>query len=118
VNVPTNLFVNAAPLTLDTELVGLPVHVRATPTHFTWRLGDGTVLRTADAGGPYPDMTTTHTYRQKGGVAVQLTTSYTGEYSILGGPWTPIDGEADVQSPAVALTVLEARSHLVDDLDY
>lgn len=118
VNVPTNLFVNATPLTLDTDLVGFPVQVRATPTHFTWHLGDGTILKTADAGGPYPDMTTTHTYRQKGGVAVQLTTSYAGEYSIAGGPWTPIDGEADVQSPAVALTVLEARSHLVEDLDF
>lgn len=117
VNVPTNLFVGAAPITLDTDLVGFPVQVRATPTHFTWWLGDGAVLRTTDAGGPYPDMTTTHTYREKGAVSVELTTSYAGEYSIAGGPWTPIDGEADVRSPAVALTVLEARSHLVDDLD-
>jgi hypothetical protein len=117
VNIPTNLFVNAAPLTLETDLVGFPVQVRATPARFMWRLGDGSVLKTADAGGPYPDMTTTHTYRQKGAVSVQLTTIYAGEYSIAGGPWTPIDGEAAVQSPAVALTVLEARSHLVDDLD-
>jgi hypothetical protein len=114
VNVDTNVYVEARPTVLTTTLLGQPVQVRATPVRFTWSFGDGGSLRTQDAGGPYPQMTTTHVYRRAGLVTVQLVTSYTGEYSVAGGPWLPVDGEADVPSGAVTLTIVETRAELVD----
>jgi hypothetical protein len=112
VNVPTNVYVDADPVTLPTTLLGFPVRVRATPARFHWRFGDGGTLTTADEGAPYPDMTTTHTYTQPQRARVSLTTVYTGEYSVAGGPFQPIDGTATVTSPTAALTVLAAENRL------
>lgn len=114
VNVETNVYVDSRPVVLTATLLGMPVRVRATPARYAWTFGDGSRLRTTDPGGPYPRMSTTHVYRLPGRSLVTLVTSYTGEYSIAGGPWLPVDGEADVPSPAVALTVVEARARLVD----
>jgi hypothetical protein len=115
VNVETNVYVNSGPVVLGTTLFGVPVRVRATPVRYTWTFGDGASLRTVDPGAPYPRMTCTHVYRQPGERAINLVTSYVGEYSVSGGPWLPIEGEAEVSSSAVILTVIEARAHLVDE---
>jgi hypothetical protein len=112
VNVPTNVYVDAEPVTLPTQLLGFPVRVRATPARYRWRFGDGAALTTRDEGAPYPDMTTTHTYTQPREARISLTTVYTGEYSVAGGPFQPIDGTATVTSPAAALTVLAAENQL------
>ena len=112
VNVPTNVYVDADAVTLPTQLLGFPVRVRATPARFHWRFGDGGTLTTRDQGAPYPEMTTTHTYTQPQQARVSLTTVYTGEYSVAGGPFQPIDGTATVTSPAAALTVLAAENRL------
>lgn len=113
VNVPTNLFVEAQVTVLDTTLVGFPVRVRATPRQFRWRFGDGAGLVTDDPGAPYPDLRVTHTYTRAGAARLELVTGYSGEYSVAGGPWLPIDGVAQVSSPAVTLTVLDAHNQLV-----
>lgn len=115
VNVPTNVFVSAGPVTLTTRLLGLAVRVRATPVSYRWTFGDGAVLETSDPGHPYPAMTTTHTYLAAARVGVRLQTAYRGEYSVAGGPWLPIDGLAFVGSPPVALEVLETHAVLVAD---
>ncbi|HET9653741.1 MAG TPA: hypothetical protein VFP72_00160 [Kineosporiaceae bacterium] len=114
VNVDTNVYVEARPVELTTTLLDQPVRVRATPVRFTWTFGDGGTLRTADPGGPYPRMTTTHVYRQPGTPTLRLVTSYTGEYSVAGGRWLPVDGEAEVASAPVTLTVVQTRAELVD----
>ena len=44
---------------------------------------------------------------------VILTTYYTGEYSVAGGPFLPIAGEAQVASPMVQVQALAGRNHLV-----
>jgi hypothetical protein len=113
INVPTNVYVDARPTVLPTTLLGFPVRVRATPVRFRWTFGDGAVLETADPGAAYPQLRTAHTYRAPGKVAVRLSTVYRGEYSVGGGPWLPVDGEAEVSSPPVTLTVLAARTELV-----
>lgn len=115
VNVETNVYVSAGPVTLTTTVVGRPVRVRATPVGFRWSFGDGGVLATTDPGGEYPAMTTTHVYRRPGVVLVGLTTRYRGAYSVAGGPWLPVDGEAEVASAPVRLTVVQARAELVAD---
>lgn len=116
VNVPTNVYVDAAVVVLDTVLVGLPVQVRATPAQYSWDFGDGGRLGpTSDPGAPYPDLRTTHTYTAGGQYAITLTTAYTGEYAVAGGPWLPIDGQAEVASEPVPVTVLTGRNRLVAD---
>lgn len=113
INVPTNMFVDADPVLLDTTVLGAAVKVRATPVLFRWTFGDGAKLETADPGAPYPALRTAHTYSSAGRRQVNLVTEYTGEYSVGGGPWLPVQGRAAVASPPVVLTVLAARNHLV-----
>jgi hypothetical protein len=113
VNVPTNVFVDARPIVLPTTLLGFPVRVRATPVRFRWTFGDGRTLETTDPGAAYPDIRTAHTYVAPGRVTVGLRTVYAGEYSVAGGPWLAVQGEAVVDSPPVSLTVLTARTELV-----
>jgi hypothetical protein len=115
INIPTNFYTDAAPVVLPTTVLGQPVRVRATPMRFRWTYGDGDGLTTADPGAPYPDLRTAHTYRQPGKHQLSLTTTYSGEYSVAGGAWLPIDGLATVESPGAALTVLAARNELVAD---
>jgi len=114
-HVPTNVYVEAGVAVLPTTVLGQPVRVRATPVEYLWGFGDGGLLRTPDPGAPYPDLRITHTYTVPGTMRLTLTTVYRGEYSVAGGAWTPIAGTASVDSPAQPLTVVEARSRLVED---
>ena len=114
VNVETNVYADADAVTLDTELLGFPVQVRATPSRYAWDFGDGTTFGpTTEPGAPYPNLAITHEYAEPGRFAVTLTTYYTGEYSVAGGPWLPIDGEAEVASPQIPVQALAARNELV-----
>lgn len=114
VNIETNVYTESRPAILSTTLLGLPVRVRVTPVGYRWVFGDGSRLQTPNPGAPYPRMTTTHVYKQSGRYSVVLVTRYAGEYSVAGGPWLPVDGEAEVSSRGVSLTVVKARTHLVD----
>jgi hypothetical protein len=113
VNIPTNLYAESRATVLPTRILGLAVRVRATPLRFRWTYGDGAALSTANAGGPYPQLDTAHTYRRPGTRTVRLSTTYRGEYSVTDGPWLPIDGVATVSSPPTTLTVRSAENELV-----
>ena len=115
INIPTNLYAGAAAVVLPTTVLGQAVRVRATPVRFHWTYGDGSARTTADAGAPYPELRTAHVYRDPGTRTLGLTTTYSGEYSVAGGAWLPIDGVATVNSPGTDLTVLAARNQLVAD---
>lgn len=116
INVPTNVYVQAEPHTLTTTLLGLAVQVRATPVSYQWDFGDGTPpLTTSDPGAPYPELRVTHTYTERGTPEVVLTTAYTGEYSVAGGPWLPVPGQASVTSDPIPLRVLAGTNSLVAD---
>ena len=116
INVPTNVYAEAQPVVLDTTLLGFDVQVRATPASYSWDFGDGTTLGpTEDPGAPYPALSTTHTYAAGGAYAITLTTSYTGEYSVEGGPWLPVPGQAQVSSAPVAVEALSGGNQLVAD---
>ncbi len=104
-NIPVNVYAQAAPVTLDVQVLGFPVMIRATPETFTWTFGDGASLGpTTDPGAAYPAMTTTHTYTRPGTYPVTLTTTYSAEFSVAGLPFEPVDGTVDVDSPAATLT--------------
>lgn len=113
VNVPTNLYAAGGPRTFDVTLLGVPVRVRATPVAWTWSYGDGTQRTLDTPGAPYPDLSTAYTFTQPGDVTVRLTTTWTGTYSVAGGPSLPVDGTATVTSPQADLTVVETRAELV-----
>jgi len=113
INIPTNLYANASPVILPTTVLGLAVRVRATPSRFHWTYGDGTARTTTDPGAPYPELRTAHTYLRPGHRTLHLSTTYSGEYSVAGEAWLPIDGVATVSSPSRTLTVLSAQNQLV-----
>ncbi|MBT0767944.1 hypothetical protein KIH74_03355 [Kineosporia sp. J2-2] len=113
VNIPTNLYADADTVTLPTTILGQPVQVRATPEEFRWTYGDGESLTTEDAGAAYPELRTAHVYQHSGARRVGLTTVYSGEYSVSGGPWLPVDGTATVESPVSTVQVVAAENRLV-----
>jgi hypothetical protein len=118
INVPTNVYAEAEPVTIDTTLLGFPVQVRATPERYTWDFGDGSTLGpTEDAGAAYPELRTTHEYTDRGKYEITLTTHYSGEYSVAGGPWLPVNGEATVTSQPVPIQALAGRNRLVAAAD-
>ncbi|MFN8073808.1 MAG: PKD domain-containing protein [Kineosporiaceae bacterium] len=114
INYPIILYVDVQPVLLTTTVLGAAVEVEALPASYTWTFGDGGTLTSAQAGGPYPDMTNTHTYTRPGRREVHLTTTYSGRYRVSGSTeWLPIAGTAQVTSAPVALEVIETRAVLV-----
>ncbi|MBO1752458.1 PKD domain-containing protein [Actinotalea sp. BY-33] len=111
------LMTSAEPQTLTTDVLGVPVTVRATPVEFTWDLGDGSApLTTTDAGRPYPDHTVAQAYAREGRYAVTLTTTWQGEYQLAGaGVWLPVAGTATTTSAPFPTEAVSARSQLVAD---
>jgi hypothetical protein len=108
----TNVFADPNPQRFDEVVDGHDVAVRAIPTSYTWDYGDGTTLGpTGDPGGPLSGdrigeaTATSHRYARTGDVQVTLTTTYRGEYSFNGTDWIGIDGEANVVSPSVGVSV-------------
>ncbi|WP_066463042.1 hypothetical protein [Sanguibacter suarezii] len=118
VTMATIAYTDPHPQTLTTTLLGQPVTIRATPTHYTWDWTDGTPpTTTTDPGHPWPHHTLSHTYTTTGTYTVTMTTTWTGEYSLDNGTtYTPITGTATTTTTAPPLTVHELRSHLVDTL--
>lgn len=113
VNVPTDLFVTTNTVMLQTTILRQRVQVSAEAVQFQWNYGDGYGLKTKNPGGPYPVLDTAHIYRTAGTVTLNLTTTYTGKYSVAGGPWRNINGTASVASPTVQIVVVQAEGRLV-----
>src|SRR5699024_1495330 len=58
VNMETVVYADDAPQVLTTELLGVPVAVRATPVEFAWDFGDGAApVVTTSGGQPWPNQT-------------------------------------------------------------
>jgi hypothetical protein len=115
VNVATNFYASSDPQTFHVTLLGTPVTVRATPQSWSWTYGDGERRVFTEPGGPYPNLDTAHTFLQPGDYTVSLTTTWTGTYSVAGGPFVPVDGTAAVTSPTATVTAVATRAELVAD---
>jgi hypothetical protein len=115
VNLPA-VFSSGQPARLGTrrfDLIGFRIILNAQP-RWEWSWGDGTTSATDQPGGSWPDVSVSHTYRAPGRVAVALTTSWSGWFTVDGmGPF-PTGGTAVLQqSGPWVLPVREARAHLV-----
>lgn len=115
VNMPTNVFTTTTePTILNTTVLGIAVQVRATPERWSWDFGDGTVVGpTSDPGAAYPALTNTHAYSARGTYGIVMTTYYSGEFSLDGATWYPIQGEAQVDSAPVTVQALAGSNVLV-----
>lgn len=115
VNMPTNVFTTStAPTILSTTVLGIPVQVRATPERWSWDFGDGTVVGpTSDPGAAYPALTNTHAYSARGTYNIVMTTYYSGEFTLDGATWFPIQGEAQVDSAPATVQALAGSNVLV-----
>jgi hypothetical protein len=114
VNLPTLFATNTpATQTFNETLLGVPVTLNVDAS-WTWDFGDGATLTTTDAGGSYPITSLSHTYLAAGRNTVNLTTNWTGTYSMAGGPPIVIPGGAipRVSTPFV-LDIHEAHGVLV-----
>lgn len=117
VGVPTNVYaVRSGPVTIPTQVLGTPVTVRARPTAWSWDFGDGVVVGpTSDPGGPYPTLTNAHSYERLGRFAITMRTNYSAEFSVNGGPYQPVVGQASVASAPVMVETLAGRTQLHAD---
>lgn len=114
VNMVNVLYAESESQALATEVLGVPVSVRAVPVSYHWDLGDGNTITTTDAGEPYPSEAVSGTYRYEGWYDVTLTTTFSGQFSVAGGPWQDIDGTIEVASDPIPVYSKSLESRLVD----
>ncbi|WP_312182948.1 hypothetical protein [Arthrobacter sp.] len=118
----TNVYVEAGEQVFEMNLLGQSIRIVVEPTEYTFDYGDGTSLGPVRVpGGPLPEFrwgeqtATSHIYEQTGDFPVTVTTHFSGEYSVNGGPMVPIDGRAQVTSPVQVLSVWRSESRNVAD---
>ncbi len=108
----TNVFADVETQVLSREMLGYQVEIRAIPAEYHFDYGDGTTLRSFEAGGQLPDYdsagyevdktdtetATSHVYTETGVYPVTISTVYIGEYRIEGGEWISIPGSTSIDS--------------------
>lgn len=114
VNMVVVLYAETRTQVLETELLGVPVRVRAMPVEFRWDLGDGSSIVTSDPGEPFPSEAVSSEYRYEGWYDIELTTTFAGQFSVDGGEWQDIVGTIEVASDPVAIFSKSFESRLVD----
>jgi hypothetical protein len=95
------------------RLLGRSVRIRPSVRSFTYAFGDGSSAGpTSDAGGTYPTGRIRHTYSSAGSVPVVVRAVYTGDFSVDGGAWEPVDESVTITGPPTGLRVREATNRL------
>lgn len=111
VNYDTRFHTDARRYVLDpVTVLGHRVVVTATPTRYDWYFGDGTTLQDGGSGTERPVV---HVYTATGRVSPYVVVTWTGTFSVDGGPQQPVVGTAVTTGPGTPLVVREARSQLV-----
>ncbi|WP_285728284.1 hypothetical protein [Psychromicrobium xiongbiense] len=119
----TNFVVTAAIQAFDLTLLGQKVHIDATPVAYTFSYGDGAskgsqasagyLLRQEDVGiTPTP---TSHVYQDTLDYTASVKTTFTGTYSVNGGPVLPIPGQGVFPTNHLVLQVWRSVVRYVQD---
>jgi hypothetical protein len=101
-----------ASYSVDVPILGFTVHLDLKPQQWQWHFGDGQSMVTQTPGRPYPDKDVVHRYRSKGSFAPYVTVTWGGTFTFNGVVY-PINGTTSVNGPTSAITIAEAKSHLV-----
>jgi hypothetical protein len=113
VNYKTGFYTDARRYTLDpVGILGHTVVITAEPAQYDWYFGDGT---DALDGGPGAKDTldVQHTYTRNGKVAPYVVITWTGTFTVDGGPARQVIGTATTTGPGTPLQVKQARAELV-----
>ncbi|MFD1375873.1 PKD domain-containing protein [Micrococcus antarcticus] len=103
----------------SSNLSGSNISIRAIPIQWNWNYGDGTTRNLDFPGDPMPHHTlrdktpTSHSYRETGTFKVGVTTLYRGEFSVDGGAWQAIPGQAAVASVPIEIDVWRTEKELI-----
>lgn len=101
------------------NLSGSDVRIKAIPIQWNWNYGDGATRDLSYPGEAMPSHTlhdetpTSHSYSETGKFGVKVTTLYRGEFSVDGGPWQAIPGQAAVPSNTLPIDVWRTEKELI-----
>lgn len=103
----------------DLEIGQSLARIKAIPIQWNWNYGDGTTRNLNFPGEPAPNHTlrdetpTSHSYGETGKFKVGVITLYRGEFSLDGGPWQAIPGQAAVASTPIEIDVWRTEKELI-----
>jgi hypothetical protein len=116
VNMRTIVYTDPAPAVFDLTLLGVPVHLTATPARYAWTWDDGATSATTSPGHPYPDDDVSHVYELLGTYRITLTTTWTATYTLGTDPTAhTVPGTATTSATGPDFVVRELRAHLVGE---
>jgi len=97
------------------RMLGHHVDIRPKVAAVIYRFGDGTGFGpTPDLGGVWPTGNITHAYPTAGAYPAHVEVTWTADFRIDSGPWTPIPDTVSVTGPDTTIGVKTARSVLVN----
>ncbi len=115
----SHFWADAVSQNFNISMNGEPVRVKAIPDGWNWKYGDGNTRNLDFPGEPAPNHTlrdetpTSHSYKETGTYSVGLTTLFRGEFSVDGGPWQSIPGQAAVPSDPIEIDVWRTKKELI-----
>ncbi len=115
----THLWASANEQTFNVVIGSSQVAIKAIPIQWNWNYGDGAKRNLDFPGEPEPGHTlhdetsTSHVYTETGKFSVGVTTLYRGEFSVDGGPWQTIPGQAAVPSDPITMDVWRTKKELI-----
>lgn len=115
---PAAFWTDAETSYIDMTLLTYAVTVKVTPEKYYWDFGDntgGTTSKTGSKPRPGDEPQIGHDYQKTGAKTVGMTATFSGEFSVDGGPWLPIDGFAHVASNEISMDVYRFHRYLVDE---
>lgn len=118
-NAHSNVYAQAQEQEFAFEFQDAQINLRAWPVSYEWNYGDGSTVVTTDSGGPVAgngfdtQTLTSHQYLDTGDYTVTLTTYFAGDYSVNGGPFQPVAGQASVASAPHVMSIWRTEGHNV-----
>ncbi|BBE23208.1 hypothetical protein MN0502_20910 [Arthrobacter sp. MN05-02] len=120
-NAHSNIYAEAQEQEFTFDFQDATIVLKARPVTYRWDYGDGTTATTTTPGGPVEGdafdtrTPTSHQYAQTGDFDLTLTTYFAGDYSVDGGPFQPVAGEAAVVSEPHLMSIWRTKGHSVSE---